>query len=82
MKARWRLQGHLGPDLSEKAMQSDLQSPTLSQVGRNLIFLLISSFRWSMSLGDIKGAFLAAGDLPQRHRPLYREEFPVFPRMP
>ena len=24
-----------------------------------------------MSLGDIKGAFLAAGDLPKRYRPLY-----------
>ena len=71
MKARWCLQGHLDPDLSEKAMQGDLQSPTLSHVGRNLIFQLLSSFRWNMSLGDVKGAFLAAGDLPQRYRPLY-----------
>ena len=24
-----------------------------------------------MALGDIKGAFLSAGDLPKRYRPLY-----------
>ena len=71
MKARWCLQGHLDPDLSEKAMQGDLQSPTLSQVGRNMLFQLIASNHWPMALGDIKGAFLAAGDLPARYRPLF-----------
>ena len=71
MKARWCLQGHLDPDLSEKAMHGDLQSPTLSQVGRNMLFQLIASHQWNMALGDIKGAFLAAGNLPQRYRPLY-----------
>ncbi|CAK9069992.1 Retrovirus-related Pol polyprotein from transposon RE1 (Retro element 1) (AtRE1) [Includes: Protease RE1, partial [Durusdinium trenchii] len=70
-KARWCLQGHLGPDLTAKAELGDLQSPTLSQVGRNLIFQLLASHQWEMQLGDIKGAFLSAGNLPQRYKPLY-----------
>ena len=70
-KARWCLQGHLDPDLSEKASSGDLQSPTLSQVGRNLIFQLLASFQWRMRLGDIRGAFLSAGDLPAKYKPLY-----------
>ncbi|CAE7795640.1 Copia protein [Symbiodinium microadriaticum] len=32
---------------------------------------LIASFRWKLMLGDIKGAFLASGDLPAKYRPLY-----------
>ncbi|CAK9104708.1 Retrovirus-related Pol polyprotein from transposon RE1 (Retro element 1) (AtRE1) [Includes: Protease RE1 [Durusdinium trenchii] len=70
-KARWCLQGHLDPDLTAKAELGDLQSPTLSQVGRNLIFQLLASHQWEMQLGDIKGAFLSAGNLPQRYKPLY-----------
>ena len=71
MKARWCLLGHLDPDLTAKAEIGDLQSPTLSQVGRNLVFQLIASNRWRMALGDVKGAFLSAGNLPKRYRPLY-----------
>lgn len=71
MKARWCLLGHLDPDLTEKAQVGDLQSPTLSQVGSNMIFQLLASHKWRMSLGDVKGAFLSAGDLPKRYRPLY-----------
>lgn len=67
-KARWCLQGHLDPDLSEKG---DLQSPTLAQASRNLVFQLLASHRWQLALGDIKGAFLSSGELPQRYRPLY-----------
>ena len=54
MKARWCLQGHLDPDLSEKAMQGDLQSPTLSQVGRNLIFSFCDIFSLEYVLGGRK----------------------------
>ena len=71
VKARWCLQGHLDPDLSVKASSGDLQSPTLSQVARNMIFQLIASHKWRLKLGDIKGAFLSAGDLPPKYRPLY-----------
>ena len=71
MKARWCLQGHLDPDLHVKALKGDLQSPTLSQIGRNLLFQLIASHKWSLKLGDIKGAFLSAGELPKQYRPLY-----------
>ena len=71
VKARWCLQGHLDPDLQQKAEDGDLQSPTLSQVGRALTFQLIASFRWKLMLGDVKGAFLSSGDLPARFRPLY-----------
>ncbi|OLP84633.1 Copia protein, partial [Symbiodinium microadriaticum] len=71
VKARWCLQGHLDPDLQKKALNGDLQSPTLSQVGRSVLFQLISTHRWLLRLGDIKGAFLSSGDLPQSYRPLY-----------
>ena len=71
VKARWCLQGHLDPDLSSKALAGDLQSPTLSQLGRALAFQLIASFRWCLMLGDVKGAFLSSGELPKHYRPLY-----------
>ena len=72
VKARWCLQGHLDPDLQEKAMAGDLQSPTLSQLGRALLFQVIASSKWQLMLGDIRGAFLSSGELPQRYRP-FRE---------
>ena len=71
VKARWCLQGHLDPDLREKASGGDLQSPTLSQVARNMVFQLTSSYKWRLKLGDIRGAFLSAGELPAKYRPLY-----------
>ena len=63
VKARWCLQGHLDPDLSAKATAGQLQSPTLSQMGRTVLFQLMSSHRWQLQLGDVKGAFLEAGTL-------------------
>eukprot|EP00435_Cladocopium_sp_Y103_P057373 s281_g19.t1 len=71
VKARWCLQGHLDPDLSSKAREGALQSPTLSQMARMVLFQLLSSFKWTLQLGDIKGAFLEAGPLDARYRPLY-----------
>ena len=71
VKARWCLQGHLDPDLSAKATAGQLQSPTLSQMGRTVLFQLMSSHRWQLQLGDVKGAFLEAGPLPKCYRPLY-----------
>ena len=71
VKSRWCLQGHLDPDLSSKALAGDLQSPTLSQLGRALLFQLIASKKWTLMLGDVKGAFLASGQLPEKYRPLY-----------
>ena len=68
VKSRWCLQGHLDPDLEHEGL---LQSPTLSQIGRMILMQLISSFQWDLQLGDIKGAFLEAGPLPERFRPLY-----------
>ena len=64
VKARWCLQGHFDPDLGVK-------SPTLSQVARHLLFQLIASKKWRLKLGDIKGAFLSAGELPPKYRPLF-----------
>ena len=71
VKARWCLQGHLDPDLSKKASSGQLQSPTLSQMGRTVLFQLMATFRWRLQLGDVKGAFLEAGPLPRCYRPLY-----------
>ena len=71
VKARFCLQGHLDPDLSQKASQGMLQSPTLSQIGRTVLFQMMSSHRWQLQLGDVQGAFLKAGPIPQQYRPLY-----------
>eukprot|EP00435_Cladocopium_sp_Y103_P047981 s941_g14.t1 len=71
VKARWCLQGHLDPDLTTKAREGALQSPTLSQMGRMMLFQLLTSFGWTLQLGDIKGAFLEAGPLDAKYRPLY-----------
>ena len=71
VKSRWCLQGHLDPDLSTKALAGDLQSPTLSQLGRALLFQVIASKKWTLMLGDVKGAFLASGQLPEKYRPLF-----------
>ena len=41
VKSRWCLEGHLDPDLSQKAEQGLLKSPTLSQLGRMCLFQTI-----------------------------------------
>ena len=74
IKSRWCLQGHLDPDLDRKVQDGLLQSPTLSQMGRMLTMQLIASHGWDLQLGDIKGAFLEAGPLPDRFRPLFAKQ--------
>ena len=76
VKGRWCLQGHLDPDLSEKASQGMLKSPTLSQLGRMTLMQLISSQRWDLQLGDIRGAFLEAGPIDEKFRPLFAHQPP------
>ena len=76
MKGRWWLQGHLDPDLDVKAQEGDLKSPTLSQMSRVCLLQLLSPFTWQLQLGDIKGAFLEAGQLEDRFRPLYAHQPP------
>ena len=71
VKSRWCLQGHLDPDLEVKAATGALQSPTLSQPSRVLLMQLLVSFGWDLQLGDIKGAFLEAGPLEAKYRPLF-----------
>ena len=66
VKGRWCLQGHLDPDM--------LKSPTLSQLGRMTLMQVISSMHWKLQLGDIKGAFLEAGPIESRFRPLYASQ--------
>ena len=65
------LQGHLDPDLTLKAQEGLLKSPTLSQLGRMTLMQILASQRWKLQLGDMKGAFLEAGPLLTRFRPLY-----------
>ena len=74
VKGRWCLQGHLDPDLESKAEQGLLKSPTLSQIGRMTLMQLISSHKWDLQLGDIKGAFLEAGPIDSKYRPLYASQ--------
>eukprot|EP00435_Cladocopium_sp_Y103_P043787 s1055_g12.t1 len=74
VKGRWCLQGHLDPDLQTKAEEGLLKSPTLSQLGRMTLMQVLASKRWQLQLGDIKGAFLEAGPLEERFRPLYAHQ--------
>lgn len=60
MKARWCLRGHHDPDLVTKVLSGKCHSPTLSQLGRNMLLQILVSKQWTMKLGDIKGAFLEA----------------------
>ena len=71
VKSRWCLQGHLDPDLDSKAMEGPLQSPTLSQMSRVVLMQILASFKWQLQLGNIKGAFMEAGPLPNKYQPLY-----------
>ena len=76
VKGRWCLQGHLDPDLTVKAESGMLKSPTLSQLGRMTLMQVIACFQWELQLGDIKGAFLEAGPLDAKFRPLYARQPP------
>ena len=47
VKARWCLKGHLDPDLMAKVHPGKCHSPTMSQLGRALLFQLTASFKWN-----------------------------------
>lgn len=68
IKARWCLQGHLDPDFEDKIHSGVCHSPTLSQLARTLVLQVLTSKRWTMCLGDIKGAFLEAGPIQAKFR--------------
>ena len=77
VKSRWCLQGHLDPDFHEKISSGACHSPTLHPMSRALVLQILSSKQWLMQLGDIKGAFLEAGPLDKKFRPLYAYQPPV-----
>ena len=74
IKARLCLQGHLDPDFHSKIASGECHSPTLSSLGKALLLQLLVSHHWVLNLGDIKGAFLEAGPLPTKYRPLYAHQ--------
>ena len=74
IKARWCLQGHLDPDFAEKVATGSCHSPTLNQLSRALILQIIVSNRWTMCLGDIKGAFLEAGPINPKYSSLFAKQ--------
>ena len=71
VKARWCLQGQNDPDFHEKIMSGECHSPTLHRLSRALLLQILVSKKWVLNLGDIKGAFLEAGPIPEKYRPLY-----------
>ena len=73
-KARWCLQGHSDPDFKDKINSGLCHSPTLGQIARALVLQIIVCKRWTLCLGDIKGAFLEAGPLHQKYRPLFARQ--------
>ena len=42
--------------------------PTLSQMGQSMPFQLVASHKWELMLGEIKGAFLPASEIPSALR--------------
>jgi hypothetical protein len=76
VKGRRCLQGHLDPDLNEKALEGRLQSPTLNQMSRMCLMQIIASHQWDLQLGGIKGAFLESGMIDEKYRPLYAHMSP------
>ena len=73
IKSRRCLRGYLDPDLMTKVRSGDCHSPTMSTLGRSLLFQLIVSNKWTLAMGDIKGAFLEAGPIAEKYKPLYSE---------
>ena len=63
IKARWCLQGHKDPDVRDKVLSGACHQ-------------ILVSKKWTMCLGDIKGAFLEAGPLDQKFRPLFAQQPP------
>ena len=74
IKARLCLQGHLDPDFHSKIASGECHSPTLSSLGKALLLQLLVGNHLLLNLGDIKGAFLEAGPLPAKYRPLYAHQ--------
>ena len=74
IKARLCLQGHSDPDFHQKITSGLCHSPTLSQLGRSVLLQLMVSHHWTLNLGDVKGAFMEAGPLSDKFRPLYAHQ--------
>lgn len=66
VKARWCLAGHQDPDLRLLLERGELASPTISTLARSLLFQMVSSHKWILQLGDIKGAFLEAAPMDRQ----------------
>lgn len=66
VKGRWLV----SPD-TQRGM---LKSPTLSQLGRMTLMQIISSMKWDLQLGDIRGAFLEAGPIDEKITSMYAHQ--------
>ena len=67
-KARLIIKGFQDPDL----LKIPRDSPTLSTLGRNMLFSVTAQRRWRLAIGDIKTAFLN-GDDTEVGREIYGE---------
>ena len=67
-KARLIIKGFQDPDL----LRIQRDSPTLSTLGRNMLFAVMSQKQWELWIGDIKTAFLN-GDDTELSRHIYGE---------
>ena len=74
VKARLCLQGHSDPDFQTKITSGMCHSPTMSQLARALVLQILVPKKWILCLGDIKGAFLEAGPLNPKFRPLFAKQ--------
>lgn len=74
IKSRWCLQGHSDPDFRSKLSAGAFNSPTMSQLARSLVLQSIVSNKWTLCLGDIKGAFLESGPIASKYRPLFAKQ--------
>ena len=76
VKARWCLLGHNDPDFHQKIASGECHSPTMHQLSRAWLLQVLVSKGWTLNLGDIKGAFLEAGPIPEKYRPLFAAQPP------
>ena len=65
-KARLVVKGFTDPDL----IKIRAESPTLSKVGRNCLLQLAASYKLTLSMGDVKTAFLQ-GNMGESERDIY-----------
>jgi hypothetical protein len=71
VKCRMVAQGHKDPDVLDLVRRRLTAAPTVSGLGRWVTFWLISTLKFHLQLGDIRGAFLECDPMVRDAGPLF-----------